>query len=223
MSQGSEVKGTNLMFRCKPRDLLQTIKSLSPAQVDEICKLRWGDFLKIKIDAIESRDLYCWLLDHVDTVSMMVDISPDKQLPISAASVNTVLGVPLGGGELSRVKMKHVTAARNLLRKQLGIVGYKITIKRLKEEVAKGRANELSMKCFFMIAFNKMLFPTASYDVSNTEIMLTMDLNQIATVDWCKVVVQDIRGAAAAWHNRDQNSCANISLHGCAPYLLVRK
>uniref|UniRef100_A0A0A9AGN8 Uncharacterized protein n=1 Tax=Arundo donax TaxID=35708 RepID=A0A0A9AGN8_ARUDO len=37
---------------------------------------------------------------------MKLDISPTKQLPISAVSVHSVLGVPLGGGELAQVRTK---------------------------------------------------------------------------------------------------------------------
>ncbi|TVU00684.1 hypothetical protein EJB05_53866, partial [Eragrostis curvula] len=216
----NNVKKGKLLSRCTPKDLLQAITSLNAPQLKKIDDLHWGDFLSIKIDAVESRDLYCWLLDRVDTSTMTLVISPDKVLPLSPVSVHNVMALPMGGGDLPKVRSKLVTEARKLLCSSLSLDSRTITIKRLLQEVAKGRIDDLSMKCFFMIAFNRLLFPTSSYDVSNNDILLSMDLEKIGSVDWCKVLIEDIKNAAIAWQNRDRN-CTNPSIPGYAPYLLV--
>jgi hypothetical protein len=67
--------------------------------------------------------------------------------------------------------------ARNFLMRrelmaQLGIATNKITVTRLLEEVAKGNADDLSMKCFFLVIFNRLLFPGTGYDIANTDLQL---------------------------------------------------
>lgn len=206
------------MSRCNPKDVLEAIRSLSDDQVAEIRRLGWGKFLEIKIDAVESRELYCFLMDHIDIVHMNLILSHDKILPISAQSVHIVLGLPIGGGELTFTKTKEITNAKKDL---FDMLGEKLSIERLKLEVSKGLADELSLRCFFMIVFNRLLFPTSSYDVSNNDVRLTMDMSKIGEVDWCKLVVEDIRAAASRWQRRDCK-VINPTISGCSPYLLVR-
>ncbi|TVU02769.1 hypothetical protein EJB05_51714 [Eragrostis curvula] len=144
----NNVKKGKLLSRCTPKDLLQAITSLNDPQKKKIDDLHWGDFLSIKIDAVESRDLYCWLLDRVDTSTMTLVISPDKVLPLSPVSVHNVMALPMGGGDLPKVRSKLVTEARKLLCSSLSLDSRTITIKRLLQEVAKGHIDDLSMKCF---------------------------------------------------------------------------
>ncbi|TVU25205.1 hypothetical protein EJB05_27693, partial [Eragrostis curvula] len=99
----NNVKKGKLWSRCTPKDLLQAITSLNDPQKKKIDDLHWGDFLSIKIDAVESRDLYCWLLDRVDTSTMTLVISPDKVLPLSPVLVHNVMALPMGGGDLPKV------------------------------------------------------------------------------------------------------------------------
>ncbi|XP_062213152.1 uncharacterized protein LOC133914001 [Phragmites australis] len=198
--RGKDGKKGKLMSRCNPKDVLEAIRSLSDDQVAEIRRLGWGKFLEIKIDAVESRELYCFLMDHIDIVHMNLILSHDKILPISAQSIHIVLGLPIGGGELTFTKTKEITNAKKDL---FDMLGEKLSIERLKLEVSKGLADELSLRCFFMIVFNRLLFPTSSYDVSNNDVRLTMDMSKIGEVDWCKLVVEDIRAAASQWQRRD--------------------
>jgi hypothetical protein len=111
--------------------------------------------------------------------------------------------------------VKHIIAAKKLFRKQIGMSGEKITIKRLRDEVAKGRADESSTRCFFMIEFNRLVFSTTAYDVSNTDVMLT-DLEKIASIDWFKIVVQDIIGAASAF---GRTVIKSLQMPGCMDFI----
>jgi hypothetical protein len=57
------------------------------------------------------------------------------------------------------------------------------SVTRLLEEVAKGNTDDLSMKCFFLVIFNRLLFPGTGYDIANTDLQLIMDFQNFGKVD----------------------------------------
>jgi hypothetical protein len=121
---------------------------------------------------VESRNLFLFLLDRLDTNSMVVRVPPNIELPVNKPAVDAVLGVPAGTEGIPEKSSKELSNAKRELMAQLGIATNKITVTRLLEEVAKGNADDLSMKCFFLVIFNRLLFPGTGYDIANTDLQL---------------------------------------------------
>ncbi|CAO2045454.1 unnamed protein product [Urochloa humidicola] len=218
--QPSRSLKSRLTHRSNPSDIVYTIKMLSLGQREEIKKLGWGKFLEFNLQALESRDLYCWLMEHIDPDSMELRLPNGKILPITEQVVNLVLGVPMGRGKLPHHTNAEVTAASSEFRKALGLQDRKITIQRLQEEIGKHRVDGLSMRSFFIIVFSKLLFPSTSSDTSVKDIRLTMDLDKFGEINWCGAVVQDIKEAAHSWQTRKRDS-TSPSINGCAPLVIV--
>ncbi|KAJ1256706.1 hypothetical protein BS78_05G125700 [Paspalum vaginatum] len=65
-----------------------------------------------------------------------------------------------------------------------------------------------------------MLFPTSAYNISNSEIEYTMDLESFADIDWQQALLDDLQEDAIQWKSAKQKS-ANPSTRSCAPFLLV--
>jgi hypothetical protein len=123
---------------------------LSKPQKNNIHELGWGKFLEIVIDCVQSRNLFLYLVDRVDTNNMVPCVPPNIEL---------VLGVLVGTEGIPKNSWKELSNAKRELMAQLGIATNKIVVPRLLEEVAKGNADDLSMICFFLMIFNKLLFP----------------------------------------------------------------
>ena len=107
---------------------------------------------------MESRNLFLYLLDRVDTNNMVLCVPPNIKLPLNKTVAEAVLGVPAGTEGILKKSRKELSNAKRELMAQLGIATNKIIVPRLLEEVAKGNADDLSMICFFLMIFNKLLF-----------------------------------------------------------------
>jgi hypothetical protein len=132
---------------------------------------------------VESRNLFLFLLDRLDTNSMVVRVPPNIELPVNKPAVDAVLGVPAGTEGIPEKSSKELSNAKRELMAQLGIATNKITVTRLLEEVAKGNTDDLSMECFFLVIFNRLLFSRTGYDIANTDLQLIMDFQNFGKVD----------------------------------------
>ncbi|OQU77997.1 uncharacterized protein LOC8085124 isoform X2 [Sorghum bicolor] len=206
---------------CTPNHVLDAINKLSEPQKNRVHELGWGKFLEIAIDCVESRNLFLYLLDRVDIDSMFLRVPPNIELPINKAAVHAVLGVPAGTEVISKKSSKELSNAKRELMAQLGIATNKITVPRLLEEVAKGNADDLSMKCFFLVIFNRFLFPGSAFDIANTDLQFIMDFQNFGKVDWQQAVIDHIRTSAKEWQSPGAKNTANPTIRSCAPFLLI--
>jgi hypothetical protein len=69
---------------------------------------------------------------------------------------------------------------------------------------------------FFVVAFNNLLFPSIDNNARGKDAFMTMDVSDFPRVNWCKVVVDEIRHAAIMWWGEKKKS-----IPGCAPFLIV--
>jgi hypothetical protein len=67
-------------------------------------------------------------------------------------------GKPLGIDE---------AVAGNNLRVELGLSKDEFVVASLQDRLRKGNDDDLSIRCFFLILFNRLLFPTSSWGISN--------------------------------------------------------
>jgi len=75
----------------------------------------------------------------------------------------------------------------------------------LKKELAKGRADDRSMRCFFITIFNKLLFPTSAFNISNTDIEYTMHFDSFADIDWQQAILDGVCATAINCKYQKQN------------------
>jgi len=87
---------------------------LSDAQKERICSFGWKKFLEMKVNAVESRELFLWLLERIDTDSMKLKVNPNFILPLNKSALETVLGVVLGLCHVNHRRTLPMTK-RNLL------------------------------------------------------------------------------------------------------------
>ncbi|CAN6353792.1 unnamed protein product [Urochloa humidicola] len=218
--EGDGKKNGKICCRCNPQDVLDAINILSVIQKAKIVELGWGKILDISIDAVASRDLFMWLLPRIDTIDMMLRVHPHMVLPINKHVVQTVLGVPSGTMPLPQHSYNDVNAERARLGQALGCPPSKITISCLKAKLAEHKADDLSIKCFFLILFNRLLFSTTSINICNTEVQYTMDWGNFANIDWQQAILSDLRSAANNWKAPGPKA-ANPSLSSCPPFLII--
>jgi hypothetical protein len=90
----------------------------------------------------------------------------------------------------------------------------------LQDRLRKGEDDDLTIRCFFLILFNRLLFPTASWGITNHEVLLTEEMHCFHETDCCQLIFNDLCEAAKKWHNR---STTNVSttIYGCSIVVLV--
>jgi hypothetical protein len=90
----------------------------------------------------------------------------------------------------------------------------------LQDRLRKGSDDDLSIRSFFLILFNRLLFPTASWGITNHEVLLTEEMDRFHEMDWCQLIFNDLCHAAKKWHTR---SVTNVSttIYGCSIVIMV--
>ncbi|XP_066360897.1 uncharacterized protein [Miscanthus floridulus] len=92
--------------RCNPRDVIFTTNLLNPQQYAAIKADGFGHLLRMKIDAIENKNLLTWLLDHTDPDRMLIRIGAGKVLPVTPQIISMVLGLPIRGENFKQYSWK---------------------------------------------------------------------------------------------------------------------
>uniref|UniRef100_K3YEI5 Aminotransferase-like plant mobile domain-containing protein n=1 Tax=Setaria italica TaxID=4555 RepID=K3YEI5_SETIT len=212
-----------LNIRCNPSDVIFTIQLLNPDQYAAVEALGFGHLLRMEIDAVECRELLAWLMDRVSPVDMIIRIGPGKVLPITAESISKVLGLPIGGSSFHSSPATEVSQFRKKLITELNqeflTDDDPIHISNLQEEILKGSVNSLFLRCFFMIVFNRFLFPTSSSNIDSSDINKAMHPELFSAVDFSQAVFNDLHSAIRRWHGRNKKQLTH-TIFGCAVFLI---
>jgi hypothetical protein len=141
----------------------------------------FGPLLGMNIDKLEERVLSMFLMDSIREDLLRIEVG-NKKLPIIAQAVHIIFGLPTGGRKLGDfTKEQKQRARRDLQRKCDGqglkrLVNARLSGKYDKLEVSevpqyaieyfantRGVAiGDFSVKCFFMLVFNCLMFPCGS-------------------------------------------------------------
>jgi hypothetical protein len=97
--------------------------------------------------------------------------------------VYLILGLPNAGGG-KPLGIDEAIAANNL-RAELGLSKEEFGVAALQERLRKGFDDDLSIRSFFLILFNRLLFPTASWGITNHDVLLTEEMDRFHEMDWC--------------------------------------
>ncbi|WVZ53047.1 hypothetical protein U9M48_004038 [Paspalum notatum var. saurae] len=155
-------------IRCIPQDVLETIKIMNERQRQAVLRKGFSEILDMTLDAIGCRSHLCWLMDKMDPKDMTIRPRPGKGLKITKDTVRLILGLPSAGG--GKPLGIDAAGAADRLRTSLVLSKDEFTVAKLQDILRRGDDDELSIRCFFLILFNRLLFPTASWNISNNEV-----------------------------------------------------
>jgi hypothetical protein len=114
----------------------------------------------MRVDALSSRSHLCWLMEKLDHMDMTIRADLGKELKITKDIVHLILGLPNAGGG-KPLDINEAVAANNL-RAELGLSKEEFGVAALQDRLRKGNDDDLSIGSFFLILFNRLLFPNAS-------------------------------------------------------------
>jgi hypothetical protein len=137
----------------------------------------------MRVDTLVSRSHLCWLMEKLDHKDMTIQAGPEKELKITKDTVHLILGLPNAGGG-KPLGIDEADAANNL-RAELGLSKEYFGVAALQDRLRKGGDDDLSIRSFFLILFNWLLFPTASWEITNHEVLLTEEMHCFHKMDWC--------------------------------------
>jgi hypothetical protein len=146
--------------RCNPQDVIASINILNERQREAIRRKGFSNILDMTVDALCSRSHLQWLMDKLDHKDMTIRPGPGKELKITKDIVHLILGVP-NHGDGKPLGIDEAVAASNL-RAELGLAKDEFNVTFLQDHLRKGEDDDLTIICFFLILFNRLLFPTAS-------------------------------------------------------------
>jgi hypothetical protein len=130
-------------------------------------------------------------LDHKD---MTIRAGRGKKLKITKDTVHVILGLPNAGGG-KPIGIDEVVVANNL-RAELGLSKEESGVAALQDRPRKEGDDDLSIKSFFLILFNRLLFPTASWGITNLEVLLTEETDRFHEMNWCQLIFNNLCQAA---------------------------
>jgi hypothetical protein len=113
-----------------------------------------------------------------------------KELKITKDIMHLILGLPNAGGG-KPLGIDEAVAANNL-RAELGLSKEYFGVAALQDRLSKGGDDDLSIRSFFLILFNRLLFPTASWGITNYEVLLTEEMHRFHEMDWCQLILNDL-------------------------------
>ena len=205
-------------MRCNPQDVIASINILNERQREAIRRKGFSTILDMTVDALCSRSHLQWLMDKLDPKDMTIRPGPGKELKITKDIVHLILGVPNHGGG-KPLGIDEAVAASNL-RAELGVAKDEFNVAFLQDRLRKGEDDDLSIRCFFLILFNRLLFPTASWGITYHEVLLTEEMHRFHEIDWCQLIFNDLCEAAKKWHNRITTN-VSTTIYGCSIVVLV--
>ncbi|KAG8047208.1 hypothetical protein GUJ93_ZPchr0008g11946 [Zizania palustris] len=131
-----------LTTRCAPSLVVGLRNSLHHGIEDSVRNIGFGHILEFKLDGIDDRALAFFLMNHIRDEPLSIVVG-SKVLPINAAAVHAVLGIPIGGVKKNDVPRWVI------------------------ESFASSGANDVwTFQCFMMAVFNALLFPTSVLNIN---------------------------------------------------------
>jgi hypothetical protein len=194
---------------------------MSDRQRDAVARIGFQSIFDLRTNALESRSLIRWLMDKLDPEDMTIHLRAGKELKITKDTVRFILGLPSAGGGREFTDWYGEIVAATKLRRELNISKDEFDVIKLQDRLVVRNDDELSIRCFFLILFNRLLFPSASWDITNNEVLMTSNMDHMTDIDWCQLVYTDLCDAASRWHRR---STTNITatVYGCSLIILLR-
>jgi len=200
--------------------VVEVIAALTPDQCDYVCRKSFGPLLDITVVNLETRGLLDWLLENTNPMDMIIRAGPGKNLEITKDVIHQILGLPNAGGLPEKIDWAEAVAEAAAFKSRLGLGPRSFGVDKMKQHIEKGGADSVSMRYFFLIVFNRLLFCKGSFDITNDHIYWTRQIEQFGDFDWCQLIYNDLCNAVRKWHSRDKNQ-VTITVYGCCLVILI--
>ncbi|CAL4955068.1 unnamed protein product [Urochloa decumbens] len=211
--------------RCAPSTLNTFVDHLTFEQRRQIQVMGFGGLLRVSAERLESRELLKFLFDRLDPQTMVISVTKEKKIHVTPFAVQQVLDLPNDGEVIDLHTPAQQSKAASEFRTLVGLAESQDLPashlqKILKDDYELGSAmidDDMAIRFYFIIACNKLLFPSTDNNIRCKDIYLTRDLSRLPGLNWCKAVVDDLRDAAVAW----RVDKAKKSHSGCAIFLII--
>lgn len=196
------------------------LQSLNEGQREYVQRKGFASLFEMTVPALESRGLLHHLMDIIDPNDMTIKAGPGKNLEITKEVIHKILGLR-DNGNLPRVpSWTEGVAEATSFRQQLGVGKGPFTWEMMKAEVDKGGADRRTMRCLFLIVFNRFLFCTGA-NITNDHLCWTLEMDHFDEFDWCQLVYNDLCMSVSKWHSRDTTQNKVPTVYGCCLVILV--
>lgn len=197
-------------------------------QRTRINNMNFGGLLQIRADKLVSREMLKYLYDRIDPVNMVMDLGKGRKICINPFAVKQVFCIPDSGEELYLHTNQQACKALTDFKDFIGLQEAEDVHTKYLQEIwesdivqeSRMLDDDMCIKIFFMIASNKLLFPSSDNNIRAKDVYLARNLSRLPTMNWCKAVTDEIRDAARTWL-LDRTIKVSPSITGCAIFLLV--
>ncbi|KAK3136520.1 hypothetical protein QOZ80_5BG0437650 [Eleusine coracana subsp. coracana] len=141
---------------------------------------------------------FVYLMDKLNPDPMILEVGKQGGLEINEFCVNKVFEIPNGDRYPPSSTEEENTRALVELRKTVHVERNKeVKPNHLLDLLRKLNIDNASaVRIFFVVAFNKLLFPALDNMLGGQDAFLTKDLSQFCNMNWCKAVVNELCHAA---------------------------
>ncbi|RCV18523.1 hypothetical protein SETIT_3G307500v2 [Setaria italica] len=183
--------------RCAPSTFNSFVDHVTLWQRRRIKDMGFGGLLCVAAEMLESRELLKFLFDRLDPKTMVLNVAKDKGIHVTPFVVKQVLDLPEGGEDI--VLSTHIQASKALstFKTLLGLqeshdLHASHLQKTLKDDLELGSGmitDDMAIRFFFIIACNKLLFPSTDNNIRCKDVYLTRDLSCLSALNRCKAVI----------------------------------
>ena len=211
-------------FRCSIGEVIAAAKLLKEAHRSKVTEARFGCVFQWVLEGNVSRILMCYLMMIIDTDTMKIDCGAGKQLVVNSEAVHQVFGFPIGGDIAPRPSDNGHDESLQILKEQLGFdskasIDTKHLRSLLERLVENPEKVDEAVQVFFAILYNKLICPGSAVRLGREAPMLiNLDYKKMASMDFCQVVVDEIKRFAIKYQNR---SIPQAGPKGCGLQLSV--
>ena len=195
-------------IRCSLGEVRAAVKLLKEPHRAKVVEAGFGCVFDWVLEGNITRVLMCHLLMNIDTSTMKIHCGSGKVLDVNREAVHQVFGFPIGGDTAPRPADSGHDESLGIFKKELGIdskssIETKDLRKILKNLVEDSAKVDLAVKVFFAILFNKLICPGSALRIGREAAMLVnMDYKKMAKMDFCQLVVDEIKRAATKYQDR---------------------
>ena len=209
----------NFNIRCSLKELHEVVQDLKEAQKEKIALLGFGSLLDCNIKGNVSRPFIVWIMDHLNPNTMKLEFGGGRVLEVTPQAVEAVFGFPRGVKSAPKPSDQSYVVEMRKLQRELGTDKEITAPNQLRDRIKTGGVDDLTMRCFFLVVFMKVLCPTFAVCVTREAAMVDgLRIENMLDMDFCQLVVEELRKAARKWH---APGSAKNTVEGCVVMLLV--
>uniref|UniRef100_A0A0A8YRN1 Aminotransferase-like plant mobile domain-containing protein n=1 Tax=Arundo donax TaxID=35708 RepID=A0A0A8YRN1_ARUDO len=204
--------GQGWISHCFPSHLIQTTKNFTPEQCDLIRMNGFGGLLNLKCWKNPPQLLYHWLAKHFNCATSELVFSNGTIIPVTAKSVQLILGIPYGN---RKVKYRMDSDSTAFMKHDYYSDGLPARISSIAKQLSEmKKADDHFLRTFLLFAVSSFLCPTTCLRISPRCFPSLVDLSSVAQLDWCGFVLEQLVSSIKRYKQR-------LTIGGCMFFLAV--